>query len=552
MKRSLLALLLIISLGTGAQTTTPPPGQKQEINVERSVSNLPLISDVRSYLEYAQGWTLQDNGEWISADNKLPFKQAEYNKSSKTYYKLGKENFSRLEIRDVMIKNELFVVFIIRFKTGWYEFPILMEQWHNQSALTYFVFKADKLKEILPEKLEFNKPFIVNTDAICDATLVDFDEKTLNSTIAYSIQKTINDRTIAPHNLLVAVWPVQAGGQMLMRFRLIQVMNKKRLYLPYLEPAAKEKLFRSSYWETEFTAFKALVSYSGSPVATFTGNPKTPEEFYLRGVSNYSSGNYGQAIMDLTEAARYPSYTNFFLTYAYRANARQKSGDLNGALQDFDRAINLKPADQQYYSAWLTTIYNRGVARFAAKDRNGACADWHTATQLGLHDAANDKAIKENCKNIPFTASSVPLNTMTSTIPGQNEQILSNDYYKVYWEGVWKYEKGDYQEALRYFNRSMELRSPQGNYATLYYYRGSCKLKLSDYNGAVLDFDYAISMSVNGQLDTPTLRSVYYNRGMANYFLGNTSIACSDFQKAVNMGLNDSESLNFIRQVCRY
>ena len=320
--------------------------------------------------------------------------------------------------------------------------------------------------------------------------------------------------------------------------------------MPYLEPGAKSKLFRSTYYETEFTAFKALIQYTGSLVVTFTGTPKTAEEYYLRGVSNYSSGNYSQAILDLSEAARYPVYSNFFLTYAYRANARQKSGDLAGALQDFDMAINLKPADQNYFSAWLTTIYNRGVVRHALKDKNGACADWNTAVQLGLRDAANDKAIRENCRNIPFTASSVPMQTMTSSIPGQSDMTAHNDYYKVFWEGVWKYEKGDYQEALRFFNRAMELRNPQGNYGSLYYYRGSCKLKLSDYNGAILDFDFAISLSSSGQLDTPTLRSVYYNRGMASYFLGNTSLACNDFQKAVNLGLNDQESLNFIRQVC--
>ena len=552
MKKSISIFLTALAVVVQAQMVDSKMDKGKILPVERSLTNLPLVSDVRSTIEYALGWALQDNGEWISAENKLPFKNAGYNQSSKAYYKLGQQNFTSLEMRDIMIDNELYVIFIIRYKTGWYEFPILMEQWHSQYAMTYYVFNSDKLKEVLPEKLEFNQPYIVNMDVLCDATLVEYNEKTLNSTIAYNIKKTFEDKTFAAHNLLIAVWPVQAGGQMLTRFRLIDVMNKKRLYLPYLEPSAREKLFRSTYWEVDYTVFKAFIQYSGSPVPTFTGIPRTAEEYYRRGVSNYTSGNYGQAIIDLSEAAKYPVYSNFFLTYAYRANARQKSGDIQGAMQDYDKAVSLKPADQSYYSAWLTTIYNRGVARLAIKDKAGACQDWNTALQLGFRDLANDKAIKENCKNYPFVTSSVPFTTMTSSIPGQEADVTKyNDYYKVYWEGIWKYEKGDFQEALRYFNRALELRSSQGNYATLYYYLGSCKLKLSDYIGAIYNFDFALSMSINGQLDTPTIRTVYYNRGMANYFIGNTSIAFSDFQKAVNLGFTDPESLNFIRQVCK-
>jgi len=45
--------------------------------VERTVANLPIISDVRSSLEYATGYAFQDNGIWLSAQNRIPFREAE-------------------------------------------------------------------------------------------------------------------------------------------------------------------------------------------------------------------------------------------------------------------------------------------------------------------------------------------------------------------------------------------------------------------------------------------------------------------------------------------
>jgi hypothetical protein len=55
----------------------------------------------------------------------------------------------------------------------------------------------------------------------------------------------------------------------------------------------------------------------------------------------------------------------------------------------------------------------------------------------------------------------------------------------------------------------------------------------------------------SGVPDNSILKTVYYNRGLANYFLGNRVEACSDFQKALRSGLTDTESVNFIGQICK-
>jgi tetratricopeptide (TPR) repeat protein len=544
---------LFLAPGIYAQYPVPPGSNQQNDNsLIRAMNDLPMISETRAILELATGWTMQDNGEWISKQNIIPWKDPDLNRSDKPSYKLGKENFINLEVRDVLVNNEMYAVFIIRFKTGWYEFPILMDTWHKQTGITYFVCKLTKFQAVIPEKMEFNKPYIQNLEVLCDKTLINFDERYLNSTIAYNIHQILTLKTITPHNLLIAFLPVQAGGQTTARFRLIQVMNKVKFYLPYLDIKNRDKLFKGSYYEADFGDFRALINYGGGAIIQpFAGIPKNAEEYYKRGLSNYASGNYVQSISDLTEASKYPPYSDFFLTYAYRANARQKIGDDAAALMDFDKAISLKPAEQNYLSAWLTVIYNRGVARFNDKDRDGACADWNTAVQLGFKDVANDQAIKDHCRNYHYKGSSVTITPGISTASSDvSDPESMTDYYKVYWEGVWKYEHGSFAEALRYFNRAIELR-PQGDGFMVYYYRGSSKLKISDYLGAINDLDMSLAYNANNQGDASILKTVYYNRGLANYFLGNSLLACIDFQKSMNAGMTTPEAVNFVRQVCK-
>jgi tetratricopeptide (TPR) repeat protein len=600
---ALLTGLLIWALASAQYPvqSVPPKQMVLDYDLMRTKSSFPNISETRAMITEAIGWTLQNNGLWLSQQNQIPWKDASLNrttrqsrklteqdregsteveqeqempkqknktrsseasswtdpvpdKGSRPSFKLGKENFINLEVRDVLVNNEMYVVIIWRFRTGWYEFPILMEDWHKQTGLTYYVCKQSKWRNVIPENMEFNKVYITNLEVLCNGTLMDPDEAFLNSTVAYNIDNTLSKQLVAPHNLLIGFVGVQLGGKTTARFRLITVMNKDRFYRPYLDPKNRSKIIKGSYYETDFNTFKSFIHYNGGgfmPAIASTGTPGTADDFYRRGISDYSSGNYFQAINDFSEAAKYQPYANFFLTYAYRANAYQKMGNLSLAMMDFDRALSLKPADPNYYNAWLTVIYNRGVARFNNKDKDGACADWTTAQQFGFKDAANEQAIKDNCRNYRYNGPSVAMTPgVYSNLQDQSGPEYMTDYYKVYWEGVWKYEHGNFQEAVRYFNRAIELK-PQEKAFMVYYYRGSSKLKLSDFTGALADLDIALAFHANGQGDGSLLKMVYYNHGMANYMIGNYSMACSDFQKATSAGLNNPENQDFIRQVCR-
>jgi hypothetical protein len=253
----LTAIGLVLFHWTIGQT----PGQPAPQSFERSSGNLPVISEERSFLESAKGWMLQDNGEWISGKNKIPFKEFEANRSSKDRYKLGKENFSLLQLREVVVNGQTYSIFIMRYRTGWYEFPILLKGWHNQEGLSFFVFKKSKLLQVLPDSVVYNKPMITNLEVVCEGTLLDYNKKTFLNTVAYQIQKAFVEKTIASHNLLIAVLPVRSSGQDLARFRLLNVVNRKKVYLPYMDPGNVENMFRNSYYETDLGTFRSFIRY---------------------------------------------------------------------------------------------------------------------------------------------------------------------------------------------------------------------------------------------------------------------------------------------------
>ena len=55
--------------------------------------------------------------------------------------------------------------------------------------------------------------------------------------------------------------------------------------------------------------------------------------------------------------------------------------DWKGAIQDFDKAIQISPS---YSAAWR----NRGIVKETIGDLRGACMDWRSAAILGQQDAS--------------------------------------------------------------------------------------------------------------------------------------------------------------------
>jgi tetratricopeptide (TPR) repeat protein len=99
----------------------------------------------------------------------------------------------------------------------------------------------------------------------------------------------------------------------------------------------------------------------------------TADEFFKSGAAKQASGDLDGAIADYTKAIELKP--NLEGAYVNRGNAKQAKGDIDGAITDYNAAIELKPGDPLAY-------YNRGIGKRAKGDLDGAVADYNKAIEL--------------------------------------------------------------------------------------------------------------------------------------------------------------------------
>ena len=138
------------------------------------------------------------------------------------------------------------------------------------------------------------------------------------------------------------------------------------------------------------------------------------------------------------------------------------AGDLDGAIADYTKAIELDPND-------LDSHNNRGLARQAKGDFDGAIADHTKAIELNPRDP--------------------------------------DGYYN---RGISRKAKGDLDGAIADFTKVIEI---DPRYASAYINRGTIRMDKSDSEGAIAEFTKAIEID-------PRSVSGYYNRGIVRIWQG--------------------------------
>jgi tetratricopeptide (TPR) repeat protein len=244
---------------------------------------------------------------------------------------------------------------------------------------------------------------------------------------------------------------------------------------------AKDDLKRAGELDPELISKEAVADSSSNrpPAATTAspskGNLKKAEAYYESGLKKQNEGDLDGALADYTRAIQLnPNYTE---AHNNRGNIKGAKGDREGAIADFDRAIGLDPKHKTSYN-------NRGVQRLEKRDSDGAIADFNHAIEL------------------------------------------DPNYAKAYYNrGNVKEAKGDYDGAIADFDRAIELNPKDAN---SYNNRGNAKKAKGDLDGAIADFSRAIELA-------PKDAGFYFSRAGAKFAGGDVDGVIVDLDRVIEL-----------------
>jgi tetratricopeptide (TPR) repeat protein len=216
--------------------------------------------------------------------------------------------------------------------------------------------------------------------------------------------------------------------------------------------------------------------------------------------------------------------------YANRGIAKLKSNDLNGAIADFNRAIQVDPKLARAYELrgvakrrrheltayGRVNIFRRNTEPSANRsaDLDSAIADFNHALEL---DPKNVNAYRHR------GMAKVERGDRGGAIADFNHALgIDPKNAAVYLDrGHVKLNEGNLEEALADYNRSLQLDS---NNANAYYIRGDAKVDSGDGSGAIADFNRALQLNPKDELS-------YYGRGQANFLARNWAAAVRDYER---------------------
>jgi tetratricopeptide (TPR) repeat protein len=157
--------------------------------------------------------------------------------------------------------------------------------------------------------------------------------------------------------------------------------------------------------------------------------------------------------------------------YFNQAYRKRKNGDTSGAIEDYTRAIQLKP---DYATAYL----NRGAARYVQGDISAAIQDYDRAIQLKPDYA--DAYLNQGAAHSAQGDLSTAIQDYDRAI--QLKPDLATAFYN---RGLTRYYQGDMKAAIQDYSRAIQLKP---DYATAYNNRGEAYFSIKEYAAAFEDF----------------------------------------------------------------
>lgn len=253
-------------------------------------------------------------------------------------------------------------------------------------------------------------------------------------------------------------------------------------------------------------AWRQILPYfARAPEPAGRAEPHSAPEYVERGILRRDRQDLDRALGDFSRAVELEPRNA--AAHANLGTARYDAGDLGGAIAELSRAIELDPGDAASYK-------NRGSARRAAGDPAGAIEDFTKAVELNPGDAMafSNRGNARRAMRDPEGA----IADYTRAIE------IDPSYVSAYVNrGVSRQETGDGVGAIADYTRALEL-NPRQPLARAN--RAAARQDAGDLPGAIEDYTRAIELD-------PNTVPAYYGRGVARRASGDLAGAVADWER---------------------
>lgn len=214
------------------------------------------------------------------------------------------------------------------------------------------------------------------------------------------------------------------------------------------------------------------------------------------------------------------TYADDATEYFNRGSAKQAKGDLDGAIADYGKAIKLNPHYVKAYS-------HRAVAELLAHDLKDALNDCNRVIEIQPDNAAQYafRGLVEQTKGDLDGALADYSKAIELKPDDDNAYNLRGDLER---------RADHWTSAMADYNKAIELNP---DYAEAYVHRGMVKAALKDLDGAISDYDAAIKLKPNDV-------EAYLARGLLKAAKHDSDGAMNDLDKAID--LNPANAASYI------
>ncbi len=229
------------------------------------------------------------------------------------------------------------------------------------------------------------------------------------------------------------------------------------------------------------------------------------EKLFEEGYSFALNKNFAKAIPSFSKALHIQP--KFSTAYYKRGLAREKEGDLEGALADFDQTLRFQPNFPQAYMARGITYSRQGDFEKAIRDFSQALK-----MQAELAEAYYHRGNARGARG-----------DMKGAILDYDEALhIKPDYAEAYNNrGIEYYNQGDFKKAISNFNQALRIKP---NFADAYINRGLTHSTWGNLNDAIANFMQAIHLE-------PDIEASYYHLAKALEKKEEYKAALSNYQK---------------------